>query len=311
MGGGAMRAAAKMAGFTAASGGILSITAEHYSATRKAASAHPVTAALEEMKLVTNNSEATLQRPCLELEEWVFPDAEEAAGERMPRVVFGGVPTLQEAKEATSELSAALEKTYLSAPNSVENDDSETKACITTQLAVSPSVPAPAITAFKFLNESSMAKNVVASIACDQNVWNAVLQNEDLQQFLQSHTPRDPHRDWTEPVADYDGADQNSSMGSDADYDPKSPTGSSKHSEYEFVGGFVDIIQKMKSSVADMVSNLSGYMQNLFGAKGGSVNSDRTARVTADAVMQASFMGLAVMAILVILLKRTSLQSPA
>ncbi|WP_348246447.1 hypothetical protein, partial [Salmonella enterica] len=66
-------------------------------------------------------------------------------------------------------------------------------------------------------------------------------------------------------------------MGSDADYDPKSPTGSSKHSEYEFVGRFVDIIQKMKSSVADMVSNLSGYMQNLFGVKGGSVNPDRTA----------------------------------
>lgn len=105
-----MRAAAKMAGITAASGGILSITAEHYSAARKAASSRPMAATLEEMKLVANNSEAGLQRPCLEMDEWVFPDAEAAEGERMPRVVFAGVPTLQEAKEATSELSSALEK---------------------------------------------------------------------------------------------------------------------------------------------------------------------------------------------------------
>ncbi|XP_042039385.1 uncharacterized protein LOC121785097 isoform X2 [Salvia splendens] len=294
MGGGAMRAAAKMAGITAASGGMLSITAEHYSATRKSASARPLAPASEEMKLVANNSEA---RPCLELDDWVFPDAQEAGGHRMPRVVFSGAPTLNEAEEATSELSAALEKIYLSTPNSVGNDDSETKACITSQHAVAPSVPAPAIMAFKFLHENSMAKNVVASIACDQNVWKAVLQNEDLQQFLQSHTLY-----WTEPVADYDVVDQNSSMGSDANYDAKSSTGSSEHSEYEFAGGFMDIIEKVKSSVTDMVSNLSGYLQNLFGVKGG---ADGATRINADAVMQTSFMGLAVMAILVILLKRT------
>lgn len=96
--------------------------------------------------------------------------------------------------------------------------------------------------------------------------------------------------------------DQNSSTGSEANYDAKSSTGSSEHSEYEFAGGFIDIIEKVKSSVTDMVSNLSGYLQNLFGVKGG---GDGTARVNADAVMQTSFMGLAVMAILVILLKRT------
>lgn len=120
----------------------------------------------------------------------------------------------------------------------------------------------------------------------------------------------DSRPDRTEPVADYDGADKNSLVGSDADYDPKSFTGSTTHSAYDFSSGFVNIFRKMKSSVADMLINLSGYMQNLFGVKGGSVNSDGTARVTADAVMQASFMGLAVMAILVILLKRVSLPSP-
>lgn len=321
MGGGAIRAAAKVAGITAATGGIRSITSEHYSAVRKAASARPAAAIAEEMKLVAKNLEAGVQRPCLEMDEWVFPDAEEAVGDRMPRVVFGGLPTLQEAKEATSELSAALEKTYLSSPISVVNEgsvaadhdsnkqDVETKACITTQLAVAP-VPAPVVMAFRFLHESSQAKNVVASIACDPNVWDAVLQNEELQQFLQSQTACDSrtamNASRTESFADYAGADENPMMGSGADCDPKSFTDSSKLAEY---GGFVNIFQKMKSSVVDMVSNLSGFMQNLFGVKGGGgvlLNSDGTARVSAETAMHASFVGLAVIAILVILLKRAN-----
>lgn len=105
-----MRAAAKMAGIGAAGGGIFGITADHYAAARMAASARAVVGPSEEMKLVAKNSEAGSQKECLEADEWVFPDAEEAVGDRMPRLVFGGVPTLQEAKEATSELSAALEK---------------------------------------------------------------------------------------------------------------------------------------------------------------------------------------------------------
>lgn len=314
MGGGAIRAAAKVAGITAASGGIRNITPEHYSAVRKAASARPAAAVAEEMKLVAKNLEAAVQRPCLEMDDWVFPDAE-ASGDRMPRVVFGGVPTLQEAKEATSELSAALEQTYLSSPVSVAADrysnkqDVETKSCITTQMAVAP-VPAPAVMAFRFLHESSQAKNVVASIACDPNVWNAVLQNEELQQFMQSQTACDSRSamnfSGAESFADYDGADENSVMKSGTDCDPKSFTDSSKLAEF---GGFVNIFQKLKSTVVDMVSNLSGFMQNLFGVQGGGgvlLNPDGTARVGVETAMHGSFMGLAVIAILVILLKRAS-----
>ncbi|KAL0455280.1 UNVERIFIED_CONTAM: hypothetical protein Slati_0867200 [Sesamum latifolium] len=93
----------------------------------------------------------------------------------MPRVVFGGVPTLQETKEATSELKAALNKTYLSSPNSVGCEGSfvvdhgsslslsdkqvaETKACVTIGIAVALAVPAPAIMAFRFLSESFAAQ---------------------------------------------------------------------------------------------------------------------------------------------------------
>lgn len=50
----------------------------------------------------------------LDLEDWEFAGGEDelamSAGEPMPRVVFAGVPTFEEAKEATSELKEALDK---------------------------------------------------------------------------------------------------------------------------------------------------------------------------------------------------------
>ncbi|KAL2247569.1 UNVERIFIED_CONTAM: hypothetical protein Sindi_2609200 [Sesamum indicum] len=120
MGGGAMRVAAKVAGITAASGGLRGIAAEHYSvssAARRAASIRPPAATVEDVKLVTSQVEAGVQRPCLEMDDWVFAGGEEEAvvgvADPMPRVVFGGVPTLQEAREATSELTAALDKYFL------------------------------------------------------------------------------------------------------------------------------------------------------------------------------------------------------
>ncbi|KAI3466189.1 hypothetical protein Pfo_022852 [Paulownia fortunei] len=230
----------------------------------------------------------------------------------MPRAVFGGVPTLQEAKEATSELTAVLEKAYLSSPNSIgyegsvvaDHDSSlslsnkqvvETKACVTSEeVAIAPAVPAPAIMAFKFLHESSMAQKVVASIACDPNVWNAVLHNQELQEFLQSQRAcscSDKNLN-VELVADSDLLDQSSA---------KSVDNSSELPESEPVNGFMDIFQKIKSTVVDMMSRLSDYFQNFFGGKGA---FDGTARFSPDTFMEASFMGLAVMAILVILLKR-------
>ncbi|KAL0320743.1 UNVERIFIED_CONTAM: hypothetical protein Sradi_5335800 [Sesamum radiatum] len=233
MGGGAMRVAAKVAGITAASGGLPRIAAEHYSvssAARRAASVRPPAATVEDVKLVTSQVEAGVQRPCLEMDDWVFAGGEEEAvvgvAEPMPRVVFGGVPTLEEAREATSELTAALDKTYLSSPNSVGCEGSyvvdhgsrlslsdkqlaETKACVTTGIAVAPAVPGPAIMAFRFLSESSVAQNVVASIACDPNVWNAVLQNQELQEFLQSQKTSGSSMNLNlELVADSDNLDQ-------------------------------------------------------------------------------------------------------
>lgn len=113
MGGGAIRAAAKVAGMA---GGLRSITPEHLtlsSAARMASSVRPAAATVDDVKLVASNLESgDVQKPCVAFDDWVSvnEDLGIEASEPMPRVVFGGPPTLQEAKEATSELSIALEK---------------------------------------------------------------------------------------------------------------------------------------------------------------------------------------------------------
>lgn len=116
MGGGAIRSAAKVAGIAAATGGLRGITPEHLtfsSTARMASSGRPVAATVDDVRLVASNLESGgVQRPCVEFDDWVSVNEEVGtdAFEPMPRVVFGGPPTLQEAKEATSELSIALEK---------------------------------------------------------------------------------------------------------------------------------------------------------------------------------------------------------
>lgn len=60
--------------------------------------------------------------------------------------------------------------------------------------------------------------------------------------------------------------------------------------------GFTGLFEKMKNGVVNMVSSLSDYFLDLFGGKGEGKS--------ADVIMERSLMGLAVMAILVILLKR-------
>lgn len=119
--GGGMKAAAKVVGFTVATGGLRGVTAvDNYPVTfsaRKVASSCPVSARVsleDDVKLKSSQSQADVQRPCSELDDWEFAGGEEdllvSADEPVPRVVFGGLPTLQEAKEATSELTVAVEK---------------------------------------------------------------------------------------------------------------------------------------------------------------------------------------------------------
>ncbi|KAL6543214.1 hypothetical protein OROHE_010734 [Orobanche hederae] len=310
MGGGTIRAAAKVGGIAAATSGF-----RVSSAARKASLACPPVTGAENVKVVASNLEAGVQRP---IDDWVFAGGEAdevvaSAGEPIPRVIFGGAPSLQEAKEATSELTVALEKfdpkACLSSPNSVKYEGSfladknsslslsnkpiiETEACVASEVAV----PAPAIMAFRVLHESPMAQNVVASIASDPNVWNAVLQNNDLRSYLHSQVAcsfSDENLSM-KLISDSDLLDGSSEKSTD---DPSKPRNKC-----------MDVLQKIRCTVVDMMNDLSDYFQSFFGGGKGAnkvfVDSDGSASLSSETIMGASFIGLAVMAIVVVLLRR-------
>lgn len=325
-----MRAAAKVAGIRVASG-----------ARRGAGEgARPATAIVssssssEEVKSsgvlsASQNSaieSAAVQRPCWELDDWEFAggvgdDVVKPSGEPMPRLVFGGAPTLQEAKEATDELKDALEKLYPTSPHSIEGGDSllpvhqypfsllskpdyvETKDCVTSE-KTAVSVPNNALKAFRLLNESPAAQNVVASIASDPNVWHAVLQNEALAEFLESQKSTNSFPD-TDPV-------KNGSV-ADAEFtDNESPKSVDEFSDSEKSAdsgnGFMGFVQGIKTTVKDMMTNLSDYFQSIFGGPSEEKDyggADGNAKSTfAEKATGASFLGLAVMVIMVVVLKR-------
>ncbi|KAK9049439.1 hypothetical protein SSX86_031593 [Deinandra increscens subsp. villosa] len=116
----AMRAAAKVAGLGVMNGTLRGgenpvVTAARH-ATRFVASV--VSSTSEDLKLTIAgsncNKNSSVEKPCDD--DWEFAGGEDElfmeAGEPMPRIVFGGAPTIQEAKQATSDLNYALENLH-------------------------------------------------------------------------------------------------------------------------------------------------------------------------------------------------------
>uniref|UniRef100_A0A2P2L6J0 Uncharacterized protein LOC105142358 isoform X3 n=1 Tax=Rhizophora mucronata TaxID=61149 RepID=A0A2P2L6J0_RHIMU len=176
-GGAAVRAATRVAGIgvvnTGIRGGISSVprSAEH--SVRNVS--RPVTALISQGGNAGGaDVAAAVQRPSWELDEREFGGGEEEllldTGRPMPRVVFGGAPSPQEAKDAASELKDAIEKVYLSSPTHMESDGSfgigqlsglsllsnsdnlETKNRIISEPIAAP-VPKYAMEAFSLLHE--------------------------------------------------------------------------------------------------------------------------------------------------------------
>ncbi|XP_051136146.1 uncharacterized protein LOC127254865 isoform X2 [Andrographis paniculata] len=291
MGGGVIRAASKVAGFGVPSGGIRSVAGDHFQVSRRAASLRPAASTAEEVKLVASNVEGSEQRTASAVDDWVFADGDGdfVACASMPRVVFGAAPTLQEAKEATAELSVALEKTFFSSAStgSVVADLSnsqmvEAKGYVGTEIGIASAVPSSTLMAFKFLKENPVAQNVVASVACDPNVWNAVLQNPELQGFLQSQQSYDTSSATAKLVAD------SSSM-----FDQASRTSGSEDGKSG--GSFFD---KIKSTVVNMMNSLSDFFAKMFGGGSNGVG------VSVGVAEASTVVGLAIIAIVVIVLKR-------
>ncbi|XP_062077854.1 uncharacterized protein LOC133782539 isoform X1 [Humulus lupulus] len=308
-GGAAMRAASKVAGVGA---GVI-----HHGGLRGATVVPPVEQSVRNPSIpvsaiLTSSSQtakataadvAGIQRQVWEINDWEFAGGEDdmvmGPGEPLPRVVFDAVPSFQEAKEATVELKDALDKVYLSSPKSsgseelaardqmsglslFSNPDLETKSCLVVDTVRSPTVPNHAFKAFKLLSTSPEAQNVVASIASDRNVWNAVLQNPVLKDFMDSNQSI---AEFQEPV--FAESFENSSDWSEA----------AKGGNW-----LMGVLKNVKLSVTEMVSNLSGYFQSIFGP---SPDTKGDAKATfVDMSLGASFMGLATLAVMVILLRR-------
>ncbi|KAL3503360.1 hypothetical protein ACH5RR_037809 [Cinchona calisaya] len=314
-GGGAMRAAAKVAGLGVFNGGFRGILPDHPVSAAARRIARPVTTGvassedLKEAAVAIGVSPA--QKPCLEIDDWELAGGEEdlfvSSGASTPRLVFGGAPTLEEANEATSELKDALEKAYLSSPTTPRSGLSglsksevlKTKACVTSEPILAPATPKHAIQAFRFLNESPAVQSVVASIASDPNVWNAVLLNPTLQDYLQSQKIKINSAPYSTSAADGDILFPRSSNVS---------SNESMSGESNPTKGFLEFWQELKLTVVDMMNTLSDYFQTLFGGysddKGSAEAIGNSYSGFVDKALGPSLMGLAVMVMVVVVLRR-------
>ncbi|KAK2639382.1 hypothetical protein Ddye_027177 [Dipteronia dyeriana] len=206
---------------------------------------------------------------------------QKSSPEPIARVVFDVPPTLQEAKDATADLKEPVDKVYLSSP---ESGGSKVA-----------SVPSSAYKTFKLLSDSPAIQSVVASIVNDKKVWDAVMENNDLKEFLVSQRNNA-------------AVDESSSDSSPGGGDTAVKFGDTEDGKGGDTKGPVnEYFQNVKKSVVEMVSNVSGFFQNFFG-------SSPAERTFADAggaggsfyekTMGASLMGLAITVITVVVLKR-------
>lgn len=289
-----MKAAAKAAGIGVVNGGFRGIPSENsvLSAARQIPAMFSSSVEANGGDLsVLNGEKIEAVRPCSELDDWEFTGGGVKAVGEMPRVVFGDAPpTMQEAMDATSDLREALDMACLSTPSVPGWDLSWLSTPLNTKIIDrvtsddTPTAPKTALTAFTLLSENPAAQTVVASIACDPNVWTAVLQNEALVEFLQSNATVE----YSEPSTDFQFNSSTSSQSSD----------------------YGEVLKKslrnIKTKVVDMVTNLSDYFNNLFAVpmeekslKSGKKDGDDIA-----AVDIAKLMGLVVMVIAIIFFKR-------
>ncbi|KAG6634528.1 hypothetical protein I3843_12G123700 [Carya illinoinensis] len=300
-GGGVVRAAAKVSGIGVFNGGIRGVPvmppAEHSvrNATR------PVSAILSSSSASSKTPSAEVSSITAAWDDWEFADSVEElkieAGEPMPRVVFRGVPSFQEAKEATAELKDALDKVYLSSPKStgfgdadhvsvlstLTNPELDSKSCVVFE-ATPPPVPKNVLQAFKLLSGSPKAQTVVASIASDPNVWNAMMDNSMLKDYLAS----EQRNDVPEPQ-------------SPKRFEESSDGGQTANKENGFAH-ITGMMRNIKLTVLEMVSNVSNFFQNIFGV---STSDDISSDSNGNAkTAGATFMGLAVLVMMVIVMKR-------
>ncbi|XP_077228063.1 uncharacterized protein LOC143861062 [Tasmannia lanceolata] len=307
-GGGAIRNAAKAATFGAYRN-VTTVTEKAAKASRIASSSAAIDEDKSPISLLSSQNgridpTSGVQKPTWEIDDWEFAGGEDTTEildsmDPKPRLVFGPVPTLKEAKEATSDLKDAVDQIYfspsvatscggpvqmstLSGPLSL--DDSMKKACVTRESGeiVQSALPKHVLNAFAMLKESPEVENVVASIASDTNVWEAVMKNDKVREFYQSHQT-------------------NVNTGMEMAFAGNSYLGAESMEAFSETSENVlmRFVKDIKLRVADMVNNLSEFFQGIFGN-----SSEESSSKSTKENIGASFMALAILVIMIVLFKR-------
>ncbi|KAJ6893807.1 hypothetical protein NC652_027776 [Populus alba x Populus x berolinensis] len=147
--------------------------------------------------------------------------------------------------------------------------------------------------AFSLLNESPRIQTMVAALASDPNVWNAVWENKALQELLQSQNANKEYVADNESVGDTDSQDAAVSSKKLTELsDDENETGNSQT-------GLMDVINNVKLTVVDMVTNVSAYFKKIFSFSSAEHTPDaadeKAGSSTTEKTLGASLMALAVM----------------
>ncbi|XP_040250273.1 uncharacterized protein [Aegilops tauschii subsp. strangulata] len=265
---------------------------------RTAASAAPLLSAAGEIPAV---APAGSQWASWEVDDWEFADwRSESASEADvavvggPRLVFAP-PSREEAEEATAELREAIDRVYFKeTPVEVVKEHDQELSKLGAD-ALIPAMPGHVVQAFTLLKSSPEAQSVVASLASDKNVWDAVLKNERVMEFYKSHQQTLVN---TFP----EGTDSTDSVESPEKFEEASP-------EYALptASPLSDFVDNAKKTMMEMVDNITNFFQDLFHnpaeAEAGPGSSSKKPSF-AEMAAGGSFMALAMAVILVVLFKR-------
>ncbi|CDY68666.1 BnaAnng27970D [Brassica napus] len=225
-----------------------------------------------------------LQRASWE-DDWEFAEVETTT---IPRVVFSKPPSLQEAKEATDDLKDAINLVYTEGSYEAGSVSRMLSSFhLSDKRAVESAVPQVSLNAFAFLSESSAAQSVVASIASDPKVWDAVMENNDLMKFLDTNTTAA------------------STQAEAADNDDKAEDSSESESEEDSEAKpiqLLEILEDMKLKAVQLMENVSSYFGGLFRSESFTENGEERKRTLLND--PTSLFGLAVCVIFMVVMKR-------
>ncbi|RDX63690.1 hypothetical protein CR513_57844, partial [Mucuna pruriens] len=321
-GGGAMRAAARIAGVGVSRTTLRGSTAALPTEQPVRNASRPQSAAGVSSQ-GTKSAEAAPLQAAVPWDDWDFADDGDLV---VPRTVFGSVPSLDEAKEATTELKDAIDKIYLSHDSSQGSSTGDqvsllsptlyepvNRSCVVGAIS-NPPVSMHAIQAFQLLSTNHEAQNslvygfkqaVVASLASDPNVWNAVMGNPAVTSFIQSQ----------QTVADFgakkttEEVEKLSNCASEAVKTPEKVETSSESHQGNRFSNFKGLLQDVKLRVTEMVKRVSGFLHNIFPAVDNlmekfSADADADGNTKTSFVGRGTFIGLVVLVIMVIVTKR-------